>query len=179
MSEITNNAPTVGPNATFPANTTDTSARAAEDGRLADRILPQFHYPVPREHTGKLQYRIDRGEVVTIDRIGDVRRGGVIAVKNVNFARGLIAGQAFANAPADAPLGQPEKYAAKPKEQPVTEAVNLTDRLPASAPTAPVERLSGTAPTLATNIDSDNLARAKAADERLNPAPADTKPPTK
>lgn len=93
-----------------PASTQDTSARAAEDGRPVEpepRTLPHYHYPIPRAHTGKLQFRTDRAGSVSIDLIGDVHRGGVIAVKNKKFARGLIDGGSFANAPADAPLGQP------------------------------------------------------------------------
>lgn len=109
-SAFTNEAPTQ----------TDTATPAP-----AGRISPAFHYPIPREHTGKLQFAINRAATVEVERIGVVRRAEVIRVKNAEFARGLTAGGQFANAPADAPLGQPDAYSPRPKAEQA--AQTLTD----------------------------------------------------
>lgn len=75
-----------------------------------------FFYPVVKEPTGRVQYRTDRAEVVTIDRIGDVRRGQVVSIAPVgkqptaramDFARGLVSSGNFSHVAADTPLGVP------------------------------------------------------------------------
>lgn len=96
----------------------DTSARASEDGRLPEigRKHPSFRYPVLRNPTGRVQFCMTGAEVVTIDPIGDVRRGQVVSIgpankppnaKALDFARGLVASRMFAHCAADTPLGVP------------------------------------------------------------------------
>jgi hypothetical protein len=80
------------------------------------RQHPSFHYPVVKHPTGRVQFRIDRAEVVTIERLGDVHRGQVVSIgppgkpptpKALDFARGLVVTGNFSHVAADTPLGVP------------------------------------------------------------------------
>lgn len=115
---------TVGLSGPAVAPKEDASARAAEDGRPVGRILSAYHFPVVKEPTGVVQFAKNRAEVVTIERLGDVRRAQVIAVSKRNpptsaaldFARGLVASGNFSHVAADTPLGQPEEYSREPQD---------------------------------------------------------------
>lgn len=80
------------------------------------RQHPSFHYPVVKHPTGRVQFRIDRAEVVTIERLGDIHRGQVVSIgpagkpptpKALDFARGLVVTGNFSHVAADTPLGVP------------------------------------------------------------------------
>jgi hypothetical protein len=78
---------------------------------VPDVLSSSFHYPIPREYAGRVQFCVDRAESMDLDRLGRVSRGQVIEVKREAYARSLVATGRFAFAPADSPIGQPSKFA--------------------------------------------------------------------
>lgn len=97
---------------------------APDDPPEVGRVVTGFYYPAVKSPTGVVQFRNNAAEVVTIDRLGDVRRGQVIAISKKNppnaaaldFARGLVASGNFSHVDADTPLGQPDEYKPKPRD---------------------------------------------------------------
>lgn len=93
------------------------------DAAEVGRIHHSFHFPVVKHPTGRVQFRKDGAEVVTIDRLGDVHRAQVVTImpagkeptaKALDFCRGLVVTGNFSHVAADTPLGQPDEF--KPKK---------------------------------------------------------------
>lgn len=134
--------------------TTETD-RKSEIPPEVGRIVTGFHFPVVKQPTGVVQYRNNAAEVVTIERIGDVRRAQVVAISKkqppnaaaLDFCRGLVASNNFSHVAADTPLGQPDDY--KPKTAPVAENVKPVAFDAGTGGVAAGDTLQSAAPTVA------------------------------
>lgn len=93
------------------------------------REHPSFSFPVMRQYTGKVQYRIDGMSAIDIPDVGRTLRGEVKELKPKLAAR-LVAGGDHAHVRADTEIGQPEEFRVT-KKAPVP--------APPVAPSTPVD----------------------------------------
>lgn len=73
------------------------------------KFNPAYTYAVYREHTGRVQFRIDRAESVTVAN-RTARRGEVLAANNPEFTAAVVASGQFAHVAPDAVAGIPDEF---------------------------------------------------------------------
>lgn len=69
-----------------------------------------FYYPVERDFTGLMQFRVGAGSEVDAPPSGKWLAAEVKAIKSPDFAARLIAGGLHSHVAKDTPLGQPVAY---------------------------------------------------------------------
>lgn len=103
-----------------------------------------FFYPVEREFTGLVQFRIGAGAEIDAPPSGKWLEGEVKPIKSPDFAARLIAGGLHAHVAAGTPLGQPaelrpKQETAAPPQPPPAPSSKPSRREPADAPGASKE----------------------------------------
>jgi hypothetical protein len=101
----------------------------------------KFTYDTGKVPTGKMQFRTNGPAKVHVEKIGDVSRGEVVAVKSVNVANSLWVGGNFAHVPADTPLGVPAEL--RPVEKKADTGTGTPTKAPLAATAANPVNLTG------------------------------------
>lgn len=143
--------------------------------------MSEFYYPAVKDPTGRVQFAMDRAEVVSIDRLGDIRRGQVVSIgpedkpptaKALDFARGLVASRNFSHVAADTPLGVP--VIATEQERP--DGPDLGEKIGGFDPPRGDETMLAYNPDAPLNVDLDFNAQPPSA-EFTQPAASTKKSP--
>lgn len=95
--------------------------------------MAKFTYPTLKVFTGKMQFRTNGSEKVHVEKVGDVLRGAVIAVKSERMANSLATGGNFAHVHQDTPLGIPAELRPAPRVAPADTGTGTPTKAPGVA----------------------------------------------